>query len=185
MLNIGQEIHQTGGPDQEKELTALYDALLAALHQEIEVYRELRETVLSEKDVLKRSSVDELIASNTKKETLILKAKMLEEVKMNTSKKIAKLVGYAGKDIHMTMLAAYADGRRKKAIKTCQSILRKLTEDINKTNRSNMEFMSISLQSIVGSINFLHNIIFAGDTYSGEGKMATMNPNGRFINAEG
>jgi flagellar biosynthesis/type III secretory pathway chaperone len=185
MLNVGQEIHPTGSLGQETELMALFDALLVTLRQEIDVYRELRETVLTEKDVLKRSSVDELIESNTKKETVILKAKMLEEVKTNTSKKIARMVGYMGNDIHMTMLSTYADGERKKALNACQSILRKLTVDINKTNHNNMEFMSISLQSIVGSINFLHNIIFAGDTYSGEGKMATLNPNGRFINAEG
>ncbi len=185
MLNAGQEIQNTENLGQETELTALFDALLVTLRQEIDVYRELRETVLAEKDVLKKSSVDELIASNTKKETVILKAKMLEEVKMNTSKKIARMVGYTGNDIHMTLLCTYADDERKRALKACQSILSKLVADINRTNRNNMEFMSISLQSIVGSINFLHSIIFAGNTYSGEGKMATLNPNGRFLNAEG
>jgi hypothetical protein len=185
MLNVNHEMRQMRSVDMSSELSYLFDSLLVTLRSEIGVYKELKDTVLTEKEVLKKYSVEELIESNSKKETVILKAKMLEEVKLNIVRKIAKEVGISDRSVNISALIRYADADTKKALKAYQMALRIMTEEIHRINRSNMELMSMSLQSVVGSINFLNNLVFSGETYAGSGKMTQMGSQGRLLSTEG
>lgn len=185
MLNVNHEMRQMGRVEMSNELGYLFDSLLVTLRSEVEVYKELKDTVLNEREILKKYSVEELLESNSKKETVILKAKMLEEVKLNIIRKIAKEVGITEGSINISALIRFADPERKKALKAYQLALRIMTEKIHKTNRSNMELMSMSLQSVVGSINFLNNLVFSGDTYGGSGRMTQIGSQGRLLSTEG
>jgi hypothetical protein len=61
------------------ELSPLLDSLIIILKREIVVYRELQAAISHEKIILMKPSLERLLESNSKKETVILKAKMLEE----------------------------------------------------------------------------------------------------------
>lgn len=185
MINVNREMRQVRSVDMSNELSYLFDSLLVTLRSEIEVYKELKDAVLKEREVLKKYSVEELLESNSKKETVILKAKMMEEVKLNIVRKILNEVGISDHNVNISVLIRYADADRKKALKAYQLALRVMTEEIHRINRNNMELMNMLLQSVVGSINFLNNLVFSGETYAVSGKMTQIGSQGRLLRTEG
>jgi hypothetical protein len=60
------------------------------LSQELAIYQELKNAISGENVILIKPSLDELNHSNAIKENIILKAHMLEEVRLNILKKIAR-----------------------------------------------------------------------------------------------
>ncbi|MBK7552386.1 MAG: flagellar export chaperone FlgN [Syntrophaceae bacterium] len=91
MLNPNlQMIHETEG---RADLDSLLGSLLSVLRKEIEIYGELAEAVALEADMLRRPSLESLHESNARKETCILKTRLLEEVRMKTVGRIASALG--------------------------------------------------------------------------------------------
>src|SRR5271157_3848688 len=85
------------------ELPALLDSLIILLKREIVIYRELQAAISHEKIILMKPSLERLLESNSKKETVILKAKMLEEGRLKLVKKIAKILDLEENEINLTV----------------------------------------------------------------------------------
>ncbi len=163
----------------------LLDALLSMLRKEVDVYEELQIIVAEESAVLMRPSSVCLLDSNAKKETCILKAKMLEEVRANIVKKIAKLLDREEKEINFTLLSSYADERRKRELDARRKMLFPLVQSINEANEKNKGLVDYSLSYIRSSMNFINNLLSSGIGYAHTGRLKIGNTNGRILNREG
>jgi len=113
------------------ELHSLYDSLISVLREEIEIYRKLRKSLLSERETMAASSVEELYESNSRKETCILKANMVKEVRTKLIERIINVLNLDGKslgldDKTLSTLLLYGDDDRKKDLEKCQSELKLL-----------------------------------------------------------
>jgi flagellar biosynthesis/type III secretory pathway chaperone len=168
------------------ELPALLDSLIILLKREIVIYRELQSAISHEKIILMKPSLERLLESNSKKETVILKAKMLEEGRLNLVKKIAKVLDLEENEINLTVLCSYADTDQKKYLQECQSILGGLLAKSREMNRNNKGLIDYSRHFLQGSIDFIHSLLSSTSAcYMPSGKMRPVARNGRMIQTKG
>ena len=181
MLDINKEESVKKDCDFEK----LVDSLLSVLAKEVEVYGELQAIIQEERGTLRRPSLDLISDSNSKKETCILKARMLEEVRANIVKKIARHIGKEEKDLNISLLACHVRGRQRTALKAQQKILMALIGAIKETNKMNRDLLDYSLSYVRDSVNFINQIMCTGADYVNTGKLKTSNRNGIMLCKEG
>lgn len=181
MLDINQEASVKTDVDFE----SLIDSLLSVLTKEVEVYEELRSTIHEERGVIGRPSLDLLSENNNKKETCILKARMLEEVRANIVKKIARRLDREEKDINISLLTSYTEKDQTKALKSRQKSLLPLIQSIKEANEMNQGLLDYSLSYVRNSMNFINNLLSTGAGYAHTGKLKANNTNGRILNREG
>jgi Zn-dependent oligopeptidase len=176
---------QERGMEEEGELYTLYEGLLSVLKKELELYRELRTVLVHEKDMLMKPSLGEINESNAKKETCILKAKMLEEARMSSVKRIARCLGIEQELVNLTTLSAYANHKLKQEIQTYQADLSALLTEIRERNRVSKELLDSSLTFLRGSINFINNLMSSGSPYLSTGERCLPSRNGKLLHTEG
>lgn len=175
------------------ELHSLYDSLISVLKKEIEVYSKLHRCFLSEREILTGSSVDELYESNSRKETCILKARMVEGARTKLIERIInalKLDGKAlnkalNKNIRLSTLLLHGDEDQKRDMEECRSTLRSLLMDIHGLNERNKTLLDSSLFYVRKSIDFLGQLIYPGATYLSTGTLKANNLNGKIVSREG
>lgn len=169
----------------EDDLQVQFDGLLSALKTEIEVYEEILKLVSGEKQILLNPSLQKIQENNAKKETLILKSRMLEEVRRNTIRKIAGKLDLDEKDLNLSTLTDHADGRHRREFQACRTVLRQMLERIGSLNAANRVLLDASLLSVRGSIDFIHHMMYAGPTYVETGAISRQKGNGKILCTEG
>ncbi len=169
----------------EQDLESLFDSLIELLQREIEVYRCVLDTVVREKSILLKPSLDSIYESNARKETLILKAKLLEEVRSGIVKKIAAALGKPEQGVNLSMLALAADEARGRLIRESRSILSPLLREIQERNENNKLLLDTSLVFVRNSIHFINDLLSPGTGYLETGRMNTLSRNGRLLRTEG
>jgi hypothetical protein len=182
---IRLDINQAESVKIDCDFEKFVDSLLCVLVKEIEVYEELLAITREEREALRRPSLDLISDSNSKKETCILKARMLEEVRMNIVKKIARHLGKEEKDINISLLASHVGGRQRTALKTQQKILLTIVRAIKETNKRNRDLLDYSLSYVRNSVNFINHIMCTGADYVNTGKLKTGSRNGVMLCKEG
>lgn len=176
------QLHTSLHPD----LYPLLDSLIDLLKREIVVYRELQATITQERVILLKPSLDHILESNSKKETVLLKAKMLEEGRVKIVKKIAKMLDLEEREVNLTTLISYADREQEKDLKKCQSILHGLIAKNREINQNNKGLLDYSLQFLQGSVDFIHSLMSSASAcYMPSGKMRPIARNGNIVKTRG
>jgi len=168
-----------------KDMNTLYDSLLDILRREIEVYREILEIIQEERRILLRPSLGGLDESNARKETWILKARLLEEVRMNLVERLAAELGVPVDEANLSALASAASEGRAEMLRECQSVLKALFQGLRDLNQRNRALIDTSLQFLRDTAGFLNEILSPKTGYSGTGELKTVNRNGKILCVEG
>lgn len=168
-----------------KDLDALYDSLIDMLRREIEVYREIQEVIRSEKRILLKPSLEELHESNARKETWILKAKLLEEVRGNIVRQIARTLGLDAEKATLSVLLSGAGERHSGALRECQSTLGSLFQGIRDLNERNKVLIDTSLVFLKNSLGFINDLVSPRTGYLGTGRIKSASRNGKILSVEG
>ena len=168
-----------------EELNTLYDFLISVLRKEIEVYRKVRDCLLMERVILTGTSVDELYESNTKKETYILKAKMLEEARTKLVGKMIHKLDLDERNVKLSTLLSYGNDRQETELNECQSTLRPLLMDVNELNEKNRVLLNSSILYVQKSIDFLDHLLSPGAIYLNTGRLRASGMHGKFVSREG
>ena len=171
------------------ELHFLYDSLISVLRNEVDVYSKFHKCFLNEREILAGSSVDELYESNSRKETCILKARMVEETRTKLVERIINVLNLDGKvlnkDRSLSTLLLYGDDSQKRDMEECQSALKSLLMDIHGLNERNKTLLDSSLFYVRKSIDFLGQLIYPNATYMSTGRLKANNLNGKIVCREG
>ena len=179
------------------ELHSLYDSLISVLRKEIEVYSKLHRCFLSEREILSGSSVDELYENNSRKETCILKARMVEEARTKLVDRIINTLNLDEKALNKALNKAHSKNRRlstlllhgddgqKRDLEECRSALRSLVMDIHGLNDRNKTLLDSSFFYVRKSIDFLGQLISPGATYLSTGRLKANNLNGKIVSRAG
>ncbi|MBU8910842.1 MAG: flagellar protein FlgN [Desulfobacterales bacterium] len=171
------------------ELNFLYDSLISVLRNEVDVYSKIHNCFLDEKKILSGSSVDELHESNSRKETCILKARMIEEARTKLIERILNVLNLDGKaldkDKSLSALLLHGNDSQKKELEECRSALKSLLMDIHRLNDRNKTLLDSSLFYVRKSITFLGQLIYPCATYMNTGKLKSNNLNGKILSREG
>ncbi len=167
------------------ELHSLYDSLVSVLRKEIEVYRNLHGSLVNERKILAGSFANELYENNSRKETCILKAKMVKDVRTKLLEKIINALDLDGKDIRLSTLMPHGDESQKKELEECQSTLRSLLMKVNELSKQNKALLVSSLFYVRKSIDFFGQIISPAVTYLSTGRLKANHVNGKIVSREG
>jgi flagellar biosynthesis/type III secretory pathway chaperone len=176
-LDLSQDVYM----ELDADFKRLIDSLLTVLARETVIYEELQDIVRKERQTLKKPSVQLISESNNRKETCILKARMLEEVRTNLVRKLARHLGREEREINLTLLASLADEEQGGALRTHQERLTQLLESIREINAMNQDLLDYSLSYVKNSINFLNQIMSTGADYVNTGKLKNGSRNGAVI----
>ena len=168
------------------DLYPLIDSLIGLLKREIVIYRELQATITEEKIILLKPSLERLLESNSKKETVVLKAKMLEEGRLKLVRKIAKSLDLEESEINLTILCSHADPDQQTDLRECQATLNTLLTESREMNQNNKELLNYSLHFLQGSVDFIHSLLSSASAcYMPSGKIRPIARNGKLVQTEG
>lgn len=171
------------------ELHFLYESLVSVLRNEVDVYSKLHKCFLNEREILGGSSVDELYESNSRKETCILKARMVEEVRTKLVERIINVLNLDGKVLNMdrslSTLLLHGNDSQKRDLEECRSALKSLLMDISGLNEKNKTLLKSSLSYVGKSIDFLGQLIYPSAIYMSTGRLKANNLNGKILSREG
>ena len=183
MLN--QNVNITPDVAVEGTLGSLLDGLVDVLWKEVEVYRELREAVALEREVIMKPSLEALHESNSRKETCVLKTRLLEEVRSSLAGRIASHLGIDEGEMTLSGLLSHASPQQRKRLGECQPVLRALVTDIAGMNSRNGLLIESSIRFSENAVNFLANIMSSGSVYAESGRLRTNGLNGRICSERG
>ena len=171
--------------EKENERQSLYDSLISVLKKEIDVYKDLYSSFLSEQEVLVRSSVEELYENNSIKETCILNAGMLSETRGKLVEKISGLLDMDNREVYISTLISHADNRQKGELTECRSQLRSLMTQISEMNEKNKILINSSLLYVQKSIAFISQLLSPSSTYQNTGELKVNSMNGQILCRKG
>jgi flagellar biosynthesis/type III secretory pathway chaperone len=183
MLN--QDVNITTDLAVEGTLESLLDGLADVLQKEVEVYGELREAVAQEHEVIMKPSLEALHESNSRKETCVLKTRLLEEVRSSLTDRIATHLGIDEAEMTLSGLLSHASQRQRERLGQSQSVLRTLVTDITVMNSRNGRLIESSIRFSESAVNFIAGMMSGGSTYAESGRMKTNGLNGRICSEKG
>lgn len=179
------ELQTTHTIDITNDTESPYDALISLLRKECETYEELYAIFVRESDILRDASLDDLYENNAKKETCVLKAKMLDQSRAQLVRNIARNGGYAEKDVTLSLLISRSDDSRARDLAECRDTLRSLLSDISEISEKNKVLLDSSLVYVQRSIQFIGQFMSPGTTYMSGGALRNNPTHGRIISREG
>ncbi len=182
---LSQNAIITLDPAVEGTIGPLLDGLADVLQKEVDVYRELREAVVHEREVIMKPSLEALHESNSRKETCVLKTRLLEEVRSSLTGRIADHLGIDEGGITLSGLLSHASPQQRKRLGECQSVLRALVTDIAGLNSRNGRLIESSIRFSESAVNFIAGMMSGGSTYAESGRMKTNGLNGRICSEKG
>ena len=170
---------------EENSCESVFTSLIEILRKELAIYQELKNTIIGEKKILMKPTLDELSHNNALKENIILKARMLEEARTTIFKKIARNLDISTKHIKLSQLAGYAGIEQRKEIEFISDDLALISREINALNAANKDLLDASMSTIKSSLDFISSIMSAESVYLECGKMKSAHKNGTYLHKEG
>jgi flagellar biosynthesis/type III secretory pathway chaperone len=171
--------------DVKAELNPLLDSLLSVLRKEIEIYGELAQVIALEGEALLKPSLETLHESNARKETCILKTRILEEIRMKAVNRIAPVLGLEERGLKLQTILSHAEGNLGHDLRDCHRELRSLVTRISEENRRNRGLLDASLAGVRSNYQFIGNLLGGGSTYMGSGELNNGGLSGRIYSERG
>lgn len=170
----------------DNEILSTYSSLIITLRKEINLFNELRDLLLSEREKLVKCSMEELSKNNEMKEHLIREAGKFDKTRMNLVNRIVKLSGINDDVKSLSSLISYADENHKTELIECRSLLRLLMNKVVELNEGNKELLDSSIQYTRKSLNFIRELTSPPSTYMETGGLRVdNNTNGQLISRMG
>ena len=171
---------------EEKNIAELFESLVDVLKKEIVIDHELKAFICAEKKLLLSApSLEQIGQNNVAKENMILKTRMLEEVRTNLIKKLASALGYETERVRLLDLAAAAPPRTKQKIEHLVGDLSEVAAQIAEINADSSGILESAIEQVESSIGFLSSLVRRSGVYSGDGRINTASNEGRLVRTEG
>lgn len=159
--------------------------LISILHQEIALYQELYRLLHEERRIMTELSLEGLYSSNNRKETLLLRLKVLERARLDLIDKIAPLIDLLPGEITITSLINRIADPLKESLLSCYTRLSSLVESIEEINYINGLLIERSLDYIRGSISYLNSLISPLPLYMPTGMIKGDERSGKILSKRG
>ena len=164
----------------------LFVFLIDVLKKELAIYGELKKFLFTEKKmILKAAPLQQLNENNAVKENLILKARILEEGRINILKKIARSLDIDEKGIKLMSLANHASFEQRKAIEELKYELTAVADDIRNKNDENKYLLNVSINNVNETLEFISSLVNRSGVYLENGKIGEVRKNGSIVRTEG
>lgn len=166
---------------QSRELILKLDSNLDDI---IKVYRHLLNVVRKEKEILIAADLDELNTNNKSKETMLLKARSLEETRQSIVKELALSEGLS-EDIRLKDLALHFGGAEGERFQKVHAVLNLLITRVREHNQHNEQLVNSALDTVTGGMQSIRESVGAKRNYKKGGKLNEAQPgSGRLVSKE-
>jgi flagellar biosynthesis/type III secretory pathway chaperone len=152
-------------------VNGLLSELVAILDQEIELHKELLSLVHRDRELIIELCPEEIFENNKKKETVVLKIKMLEESRLLLLDRLSPHYGVSSPKLTLSKVASLAEEPYRSRLDACRSTLLALIKSIRDVNQSNSLIVKDSLHYFECSLDFLHYTSAASPTYLDSGRI--------------
>lgn len=164
----------------------LFGSLIDVLTRELAVYRELKDFLASEREILMHKAVImQINKNNAVKENIILKARILGEARTNVLKKIARNFDIDDRTVKLMSLANYAVIEKRQIIEKLKNDLLVIATEISVMNNDNKYILEASLNNVKVSLDFVSSLLDRSGVYLGNGKIGEVKKKGRLLRTEG
>jgi len=157
----------------ERQIQPLIESLLSALKTEIDLQEELQRSLEEERRILRRPDSDQLLQSNAKKENILLKAMMFDEITADIVEKISQIASMREQPITLSDLSAYATPPLQEELRNCRKLLASLVMNNRALNEENRDLLAMLLRLVNNSMRVITNLLNADSDYVGSGQRNT------------
>lgn len=166
-------------------MNPLFFDLLNLMKEETGQHKELLDLLYRENRAMKNLSLEEMSKCSKLKETIVLKLRMMEELRLSLVEKIADYLEISKDEITLLKIARVVKTPLADEFRRCHQVLSSLVQDIREMNKKNKMFIEHSLESINGYLGLLNNLINPNPVYLSTGKFHKGNRTGnRMIHKE-
>lgn len=148
----------------------LLQRLTASLEELANIHRQLLEAIVDERELLLAADLDGLNGNNSRKESLIMKARMADQLRLKLAEDCARAVGADVDHPRLLEIAAKCEGPRAGELKRLHGELETLISRLADVNRDNARYASSALRTVNGAMNELKETIAGKKTYGGKGQ---------------
>ncbi len=164
----------------------LLSSLIEVLKKECSVYVELKQFLMEENHLLNSSpSVAKINDNNILKENIILKSRILEEVRVNILRKIARQLDTDEGKIKLEDVMKYVKNEKTNIIEQLKKELMTVAMDITLLNNNNHYILDIYNNNLNSSLEILSSLVDKSAIYLNTGKLNDFSENGRLLRTEG
>ncbi len=154
----------------ERQIQPLIESLLSVLKNEIDLQKELRASLEEERCLLRKPDSNQLLKNNAKKESILLKAMMLDEVITDIVKKISRTANIREQHVTLSDLSGYAPPSLQAELQNCRRQLASLVAKNRELNLNNRELLDMMLRLVNNSMRVITNLMSVDSDYIGSGQ---------------
>jgi flagellar biosynthesis/type III secretory pathway chaperone len=168
----------------QKNIDLLYESLLLFLKQEYEQYQALCKCLKEEALIMKKSKLENILASNARKEAIVLSLKVAAEMRDKAVNKIATHFNIT-QPISTSNIIAHTQGNTRQILFDYQEKFADVIEEIKKVNENNKNMISLSLSHTRNTLNYINSLLSSNPNYNHLGHIKAENLQGRLISQAG
>ena len=162
----------------------LLSELIAILEKEIELHKELLSFLHKDRGLLVDLCIDGIFENNKKKETCILKIKMLEGSRSSLINRLSQHYAIPSQELTLSKIVSLIEEPYRSTLDTARSILTALMKSIREVNQGNCLIVKDSLYYANRSLDFLNYSSSISPTYMDSGKIKDPKQYGNFLSRE-
>lgn len=163
----------------------LLTSLLGIMEDESRNYELLLGILDDEKEVLIRSNLQDLIASNSRKEMIVRRSLILERSRRDILREIGAAFNIQESRITMSLLIKKVEGSQKERLEELWRRLSNTIQDVLKKNKANQSLAAASAGYVNSWAQLLQNLMNPAAAYGSSGKFANNFSYGRILNSIG
>lgn len=163
----------------------LLTSLLGIMDDESRNYELLLGALDDEKEVLIRSNLQDLIASNSRKEMIVRRSLVLERSRRDIIREIGAVFNIQESRITMSLLLKKVEGAQKERLEELWRRLSDTIQDVLKKNKANQSLAAASVGYVNSWAQLLQNLMHPAAAYGSSGKFANNVSYGRILNSIG
>jgi len=149
----------------------LLSELITILNKEIGLHGELLSILHKDRELLIDLCIEDLFESNKKKETCVLKIKMLEESRLLLIDKLSQHYTVPPQELTLSRIISLVEEPFRSALNNARSNLSSLIKSIKEVNQGNELIVNDSLYYFNRSLNFLNYASSLSPIYVDNGKI--------------
>ena len=131
------------------------ESLLDLLHQELSIYGDLSILLQEERAAMHAMAIDPLTQATSRKETLLLRIKALDESRKLLAQRLAAELGLTREQVTLTHLAEVLPAAQAAPLRAAGNALRKRVEECQELNRHNAMAAERGMDLVNRSIQYL------------------------------
>lgn len=162
-----------------------YQKLLSNLEDLIKLYRTLLDTVRKEREIYVKADLKDLHDINQSKETLLMKIKMVDTLRLKHAQELATMIGADSENPRLLDLAKHLAGPQGDRLRSLHSALDILLKRLTEINKENEQYAQKALKTLNGAMNDIKDTLSGKKTYEKKGHMKSgPDTSGNFVRKE-